>query len=709
MKNGKYCAPMHLADGGIVPRPVSPFSLRGMYDAVSGAASSVASKFQKPAGYEPAVAAPSAAPVAPAPVARPQIGGVDLNTLQRREAAAGLRDGIGRVGDAQPHIVPGKRNGNKDTVPARLTPDEAVLPVDTVDALGGPQAVQNLIDATHTPVKDQGLRAYANGGLVEDPLDPRYPQGQQGPSVSTRVAPAPAPAPQSGGSGLRGFMDSVMSPTGGFMPATRAVMRGAGEDISQDVNNGAIDDALGKVARGAVALPIGIASDLIGATDVRNASAPASPAMRFKNPVESLRDFGNSFLGREGSPSTMVASTVTPGPGASAANPTDLRLRTGAQTTPLEPGPTSTVPGVTRVGNSFSNTGEQQGSAGVSVVPSDPTAMERTQRAAAIEGETNKMRMGLRDYGDASYYTTGPGAQGGAQAKILDIGVLGFRQEGDKPSPSLSTLDRQGLSMNQRASLDSAAARNTENNETARANNESNNRTSLRNADLQFDSARARDEVTMRGQNLDATSRAAKAQQDQANSDRQYKLEVQKFGVDVAEKNRVARSASDESVRKTLETRFRKKDDEGNDVADTAKVASFTTALSSTLPRMIEQLESTGKPEAVAKAKQLRERGAAALEPGDMDGLQRLFDTRERMRSAKGLGPNQGTFADSDNLMDFRQTGVEKRAVGGNRVVTPAGSVSVNDLRYSDGPANALLPDWFKTENKNLTRGLRLE
>lgn len=64
-------------------------------------------------------------------------------------------------------IVPGEKNGNRDTVPAMLTPKEAVLPVDTVEALGGPAAVRDLIARTHTPTGRHGLRdGMANGGFV---------------------------------------------------------------------------------------------------------------------------------------------------------------------------------------------------------------------------------------------------------------------------------------------------------------------------------------------------------------------------------------------------------------------------------------------------------------------------------------------------------------------------------------------------------------
>lgn len=224
----------------------------------------------------------------------------------------------------------------------------------------------------------------------------------------------------------------------------------------------------------------------------------------------------------------------------------------------------------------------------------------------------------------------------------------------------------------------------------------------------QYGASAERNAVTLRGQDMTARTAKEAGARDQQNKDRQFSLDVAKYGTDVAEKNRAAASAADESLQKTLESRFRTTDANGKDVADTAKVGAFRTAVSATMPRMIEQLEATRNPAAIAKAQQLRQRGAAALEPGDWDNLQQYYDTRDRMRASKGMGPNQASMAESDNLLDYRQSGVEHRTLGGNRVVTPAGSISYNDLRYTE-PANKVLPDFFKTENRNLTRGLRRE
>lgn len=135
---------LRMASGG----EVSPFSLRGIagtvggvyrgaVDATAGAIETVARPFARPSGYVPALAqpAPVAAPVVQ-PVAQPlpQLGGVDMNAMQRREAAAGLRDG-GDLRTGHGGHVPGKGQGDK--IPAKYEPGEFVVSNDMLDAQPG--------------------------------------------------------------------------------------------------------------------------------------------------------------------------------------------------------------------------------------------------------------------------------------------------------------------------------------------------------------------------------------------------------------------------------------------------------------------------------------------------------------------------------------------------------------------------------------------
>ena len=224
--------------------------------------------------------------------------------------------------------------------------------------------------------------------------------------------------------------------------------------------------------------------------------------------------------------------------------------------------------------------------------------------------------------------------------------------------------------------------------------------------------------ITLRGQDMTAGTARMQAKQQQAQQDRAYGLDREKFALTskeaaakMTDAERTASAAADKNVQAGLEARYRTTDKNGNSVPDHSKIAEFRTALDTTIPQMVKKLQEVGTPAALAKANDLIKHKAGALEPGDFADLHQLFDLRARAEQAKGMGPNQGSFKYSDNLFDYRQRrqgGVEQRTFGGNRVVMENGtSLSANDLAYRDGPANAILPDFLKTRSNDLTRGLR--
>lgn len=788
MDKKRKCS-LKAADGAILvadARPVSPFSLKGMgrglagaYGSVRGATTdaieAVAKPFARPPGYTPALQA-APAPVAPAavvaPVApvepAPTVAGAVNAIQQRQQMLNGLRDGS--------PFVRGKGGPIDDTVDAKLSVGEAVLPADTVEEIG-PENIEALIDATHTPAalqkkgmppggRHRGLRdgMHAADGFIpgmevrETPFteaDARmfgrrpagtvtgsasipgmevreglatrpgptptipgmrveYPitdPGPGNPNVGKGAArPAPAmptaaaePAPVAGrATGLRGFFSGGATDVPG---AVRSVASGAGT-LAKNVARGnaalaapvaaatgfttdtedyakrfGLEDTQPGVLRDVGIRAMGLASD------VGNAMGFGVPGMMF-------RDKQEAAAAPAAAPVAAPATAAAPQP---------------AQRGPAPPLDNTVIPGgaqaakvagtVQRRGNSFTNTGafaEDLAPGGISqqndAAAAALDARERARTAVSLRG-------GLDENLPAGAGVTLPESQSERERIERNAGVR-------------STFADAGLSDRQRSIRDTALRNDATQRELAAQRDA----TERRGQDITNEGFARRDKVTLRGQDLEygaATQRtaatmataAADAQRQQRNADRQYNLEVQKFGVDAAEKNRAARSASDEAFRKSMETRFRTPDGQ----VDNGKVAAFSTALSATLPRMIEQLEATGKPEAAAKARALRERGVAAMEPGDLDGMQRLFDTRERMRGSRGMGPNQASFVESDNLMDYRQAGLERRTFGGDRVVTAGGgSISENDLAYTE-PANAILPDWFKTRSNNLNRGLRLE
>ncbi|OAD83932.1 hypothetical protein ATN89_12215 [Comamonas thiooxydans] len=115
------------------------------------------------------------------------------------------------------------QNQAPDSIPGMFKPGEFVLPPDTVHAMGGKQALQGVVDATHTPVQASfglnspkasapqtqaapqlGLKPevfFANGGAPEDQLQ-RSSGGQASPTNTFPQASPSAGAPVYSGAGF---------------------------------------------------------------------------------------------------------------------------------------------------------------------------------------------------------------------------------------------------------------------------------------------------------------------------------------------------------------------------------------------------------------------------------------------------------------------------------------------------------------------------
>lgn len=207
--------PVGYADGGVVVTTETADQLMARMSAKYGAPS---------AGPAKPVAQPAPQP-APAPVqAQPAPQG-----LRGYAAGMGIEARMKAAGLAEGGIVKGKGGPTDDEVPMRvngkdvnLSNTEAVLPAKTVDALGGPEAVEELIEKTNgkPPVKS-GLRAggeYADGwslgkssafsndagldvkgkaaSLLPDPNRPTDPSTDGRRVYSAETAPAFVASPQ---------------------------------------------------------------------------------------------------------------------------------------------------------------------------------------------------------------------------------------------------------------------------------------------------------------------------------------------------------------------------------------------------------------------------------------------------------------------------------------------------------------------------------
>ena len=157
----------NMADGGVVMSPDEQrrARLRAQAEADAELERQEAAKRAPvaPVIRSPAVPPPAAPPpvVAPVPIAPAVVAPVraapmgNQEVINRRLRDAGLRKG---------GVVPGHDTSGSDDVPVNLTRGEGVLPVETVDALGGPAVIEHLIEATTGEKPKAGLRA---GGKYE--------------------------------------------------------------------------------------------------------------------------------------------------------------------------------------------------------------------------------------------------------------------------------------------------------------------------------------------------------------------------------------------------------------------------------------------------------------------------------------------------------------------------------------------------------------
>jgi len=223
-----------------------------------------------------------------------------MSATQRREKELGLADG-GRV---RPRgFVAGKGTATSDSIPARLSNGEYVLPADTVRAVGV-EALDALRESTHQPVKGEQAHAARGffaggtpGGVGAWFQDQQREQEQrkqealaagQAAEASTQAAAAPT---QDNTSAARGFFAG--GTPGGLQKA--------------------YDDWQDKKTPWYMPTPRGNMEERIAEANYTNA-------------------LKNHYSDQQSAP-TLTSPAVTPA--APAQNPTDMRLAAGTQTAPM--------------------------------------------------------------------------------------------------------------------------------------------------------------------------------------------------------------------------------------------------------------------------------------------------------------------------------------------------------------------------------------
>ena len=340
--------PLMPAGGGL------QFADGGMFGKLFGSSKppeTITEKYARQDAERAAKAAKAApAPAAPAASAPAQGGALNpANALKAREKAAGLRDG---------GQVPGTGTGDK--IPALYTPGEFVvskamlkrspglrdalheLRADTLAAEG-----KTVEEADAEAVRGMSLRA-ARGYDEEDEQAQKVLPGNaaQRPGASSSLRGGLPPV--GGVGGANSLRDTTLSPTGGVFPGTRAVGRGFAEDAASALREPKISDKVGKflhaAGRATLAAPLGLVEDVL------------EPAVRFMEPVTTgvTQATNTAVTGESAAVQPVAAPALRPQPAqapytAPAPDRFQRSLRQG-----MVPGAEEGA--VTRKGNSFSGT-----------------------------------------------------------------------------------------------------------------------------------------------------------------------------------------------------------------------------------------------------------------------------------------------------------------------------------------------------------------
>lgn len=251
--------------------------------------------------------------------------------------------------------VRGPGTGTSDSIDAKLSAGEFVLPADTVQRVGV-RRLRDLVHMTHEPVPPKGTRHYVNGDLVE----PKRPNSfgdaaavAQSPGTAPVQPPAPAapppveaPAPAAAAPSLTDRVAQI--PTGGL----KAPAADASQDSWTNTETGrnltniasALPGSLGGAIPAVAKTGGAISGGLDAATRLLNAGAGAAA-------VSAL----------PGSATAQTSPTSTVGAGRGIVNPPSVD-----PTAPPPASPPRTLAGiaglppttsdVTRVGNSYSGT-----------------------------------------------------------------------------------------------------------------------------------------------------------------------------------------------------------------------------------------------------------------------------------------------------------------------------------------------------------------
>lgn len=628
-------------------------------------------------GYkEPAKPAAVAAPVVrAAPVEQPTGLRKVANTLSNRQSqidnalkdAGAYADGMVPFLDEN-SVINGPGTGTSDSVTARVSNDEAILPAKTVEAVG-PTNIARLIEATNgkTPKRGLGVAEYADG-FVASTLE----KTKKGLSAASDFLKGGSPAPNTPAATAAAESGPKL-----VSKAPLQTVTAVGQDAAS---------ASGKLAGGASAAE---GTGAAAKTTLRGLAGKALlPLAVAGSSVKSLNTPTKEFQQRTG-----------------------IDNEWGARTAGVleDIGNTVTFGQANKLGNFMGGAGWKSSEelAGTAAAPSTVAATTPVQPPANTAAPT--------DQGTIAPNVFTPTTQ--SEAKSLRDAARNGGTEYPEPGTGFVVSDTEGA--NPRATrIDSRGGLNRASRTSAAATDPF-----AQSRDLLAQAAAADNSGTLSGQirssNLrrQATQLTEIADKESGHLDRQAANAVAagtntlKANLDMATNARAEVAADQQradAFQKRLE-RFFPDTGTGDDKIDnSAKRAELQTMLEATMSKLPAEEQAKLVNPYTGQA-----RGVEALDPKLAERLLFNAKVRDRVQEAgSGLGNlltgNQAGDL-SDNLLDYDLGSATKR---GDFYVFPNGAkISENDFRYLEGQANTFLPnaiqDMYNTPTSNFSSRAR--
>lgn len=649
---------------------------------------------------------PAPAPAAPVPAPpAPSMGGTvtaDNPAGIRFADGGGLRGQTYTKGSLSGGRVVGKGGPVSDQVPAKYSPGEYVLPTDTAQAIGYDK-LDAVKDATHTPaaVQRSGLRM-ANGGAYDPTLNPPG-AANVNPQPNPQGVPSAGPANAGGASG--GWADNTPLPGGGGIPGnqggasgswdakplsytqglrqglpdTSAVASGTADDVGSSLAGGHYAGAAVQALRGGLAMVPAALNDTVGAA-VRSLAPTAKD----------------------------VVSAATGDPySAPAAAPPSLRAPAPAAASVTSVAPAPNAPGANQAGYDADNAAYSKSvQAPQTAAPAQPAAdpaadaaSYQTQlaknNAAADDLQATRLRLQPQLDAQSSVLSSPGGATVGTSAAD-DASAHNASFDADEAkyqaknaldhNPGLrgvamanSIMGAQTATAGQQAQKDIASL----NNQAANTRAVLENNTTLRGQTMNQQTNERGQDMTLAGHRMSNQVAYAQAMRDQFNKDRSYQMDVQKFGVDQANKNMAERQTAQKNLQDQIVGMIPPGPDGKPDAAGSAQYMTAINADLASKQQVLTQRAAAGDKQAQAALDDFNQHGVGTLDPAYIRSIVNGVKAKGLVDqyATSPLNPVGGTGVVSDApVTSLRKTSNGFLGLGGEYTAThadgsPAGTI----------------------------------